>query len=68
MSAAKDTAGLAEGVKADPPIHAERSEANVLNRGACCSLDTRSQTEGGRSGAFSSAARTVGQKPGRSRA
>ena len=36
VSAAKDTAGLAEGVKADPPIHAERSGANVHQPGRLC--------------------------------
>lgn len=33
VSAAEDTGGLAEGVKADPPTDAERSGANVHQLG-----------------------------------
>ncbi len=36
VSAAKDTAGLAEGVKADPPPDAQRSGANVHQPGRLC--------------------------------
>ncbi len=49
--AAKDTGGLAEGVKAARRIDAQRSGADATSRGACVSLDARSQTAGGRSGA-----------------
>jgi len=51
VCAAKDTGGLAEGVKAAPPSDAQRSGADATSRGACVSLDARSQTAGGRSGA-----------------
>jgi hypothetical protein len=51
VCAAKDTGGLAEGVKAARRTDAQRSGAKESSRGACVSLDARSQTAGGRSGA-----------------